>query len=91
MARVPIVDALIRSRGMASDREQKVSPEALGAAATFRDAREALGDRLAACVGGRELSAMGYAHDIAWIADLDATECVAVLREGKYVSYGGEY
>jgi 2-phosphosulfolactate phosphatase len=61
----------------AADREP--SPEAMAAAAAFRDARADLGARLAACGSGRELIDRGFGADLDLAAALDVSSVVATL------------
>ncbi|HWQ10568.1 MAG TPA: 2-phosphosulfolactate phosphatase [Holophaga sp.] len=60
------------------------SPEARSALAAFQGVRSDLKATLAACASGLELTEMGYAHDLAWMADLDADEVAPRFSEGAY-------
>jgi 2-phosphosulfolactate phosphatase len=57
-----------------------LSPEAQAAAAAYRDASDRLPELLNECAGGRELTAYGFAEDVAVAAELDASRSVPVLR-----------
>ncbi|QKE86083.1 2-phosphosulfolactate phosphatase [Arthrobacter sp. NEB 688] len=61
------------------------SPEAESAADLFDVAGPRLVDRLHRCVGGRELTAAGFADDVAVAADLDASDVVPVLTDAGFV------
>ena len=62
----------------------RLSPEARSAADLFDAARHQIADRLLACVSGRELTALGFADDVAVAADLDAATVVPVLTDGAF-------
>lgn len=64
------------------------SPEAAAAAGAFG----VMGSpqvALAGCAGGRELTALGYADDVAVAAALDADQVVPVLRGNRFVDQAG--
>ena len=61
------------------------SPEAHTAAAAFRAVEPDLRDALFACSSGQELVAAGFADDVAVAAELDASACVPVLDDGRFV------
>ncbi len=61
------------------------SPEARTAAAAFRAVEPDLRDALFACSSGQELVAAGFADDVAVAAELDASACVPVLDDGRFV------
>lgn len=65
------------------------SPEAQGARAAFRAMRERLPEVLGGCASGLELTARGFAEDVALAAELDVSGCVPVLREGVFVNGAG--
>jgi 2-phosphosulfolactate phosphatase len=44
-----------------------------------------LGDLLRRSSSGRELEGVGHADDVEWAAQLDVSECVPVLRDGRFV------
>ncbi|WP_273652515.1 2-phosphosulfolactate phosphatase [Cellulomonas fimi] len=61
------------------------SPEATVASAVFRASAGSLDRLLHDCVGGRELTAMGFAADVAVAATLDASGVVPVIVDGAFV------
>lgn len=61
------------------------SPEALLAADAWRGAQGNLMWRLENCASGKELISMGYRMDIAVCAEVDADDCVPVLRDGAFI------
>ncbi|MFN3215250.1 MAG: 2-phosphosulfolactate phosphatase [Acidimicrobiales bacterium] len=73
----PGVDERPRLESPTGDRDP--SPEAMAAAAAFRDARADLEARLAACGSGRELIDRGFGADVDLAAALDVSTVVAVL------------
>lgn len=60
------------------------SPEAELAAMTYRAASHRVGAMLADCASGRELSALGFAHDVRLAADADSSTAVPRLRDGAF-------
>ncbi|UMG94332.1 2-phosphosulfolactate phosphatase [Nocardioides sp. TF02-7] len=76
-----VLDALER-RGAAP----RPSPEAEHAAASYRRVADRLPDLLAACAGGRELAAMGYADDVAAAAAVDADTVVPLLTDDGFAA-----
>jgi len=65
------------------------SPEARLAAAAFRDAASDLAALLSECGSGRELREMGFARDLALIAELDADDVAPMLADGAFSSAAG--
>jgi 2-phosphosulfolactate phosphatase len=63
-----------------------LSPEARAAVDLFEAARGDLDRRLHDCVGGRELTAKGFAADVDVAADLDASTVVPVLTDGAFAA-----
>ncbi len=61
-----------------------LSPEAGAAVAAFREAEASLRERLRACASGRELVGWGLGDDVDWCAELNASGCVPVLRDGAF-------
>jgi 2-phosphosulfolactate phosphatase len=61
-----------------------LSPEAQAAAAAYRDAFDRLPELLHECASGRELTAYGFAEDVAVAAELDASRAVPVLRDDAF-------
>lgn len=83
--------------GAIEGHEHDLSPEAEVAAAAFRSAcggpdggsgADVLRDRLARCVSGRELAREGFGTDAEIAAELDASDLVPVLVEGRFVGRG---
>lgn len=62
-----------------------LSPEARTAAAAFDAARPALSDALMQCSSGRELTEVDFAADVAVAAEIDASACVPLLTDGRFV------
>lgn len=62
-----------------------LSPEARVAEWAFRAVRTDLASELAACAGGLELAAAGYADDVEVAGQLDVSRVVPVLRGGAFV------
>jgi 2-phosphosulfolactate phosphatase len=61
-----------------------LSPEARVAEHAFRAVRADLAAELAACAGGAELAAAGYADDVEVAGQLDVSRVVPVLRGGGF-------
>jgi len=68
----------------------RFSPEAESAAALFRASAGSLDRLIHDCVGGRELTALGFADDVAVAAALDSSSTVPVLRDGAFVDASEE-
>ena len=62
-----------------------LGPEARVAERAFRAVRPDLAAELAACAGGVELAAAGYADDVDVAAQLDVSEVVPVLQGDAFV------
>jgi len=63
------------------------SPEARAAALLADAAGPGMGELLADCVGARELSAAGFAADVAVAAEVDVSAVVPVLRHGAFEAW----
>jgi 2-phosphosulfolactate phosphatase len=61
------------------------SPEAVSAVAAYQAVAGRLGDALLRCSSGRELIEKGHPRNVEMAAALDASHCVPVLREGRFV------
>jgi 2-phosphosulfolactate phosphatase len=61
-----------------------LSPEARAAVSAYRDVVDELPELLYECAGGRELTASGFAADVAIAAEVDASQSVPVLRNGVF-------
>ncbi|EON25813.1 hypothetical protein CF8_0048 [Nocardioides sp. CF8] len=66
-----------------------LGPEARVAEQSFRAARPDLDAELAACAGGVELAAAGYADDVEVAAQLDVSRVVPMLEAGSFVAAEG--
>ncbi|WP_436527853.1 2-phosphosulfolactate phosphatase [Actinoplanes sp. HUAS TT8] len=68
-----------------------LSPEAEMAVAAYRAVADRVPEALAASASGRELSAIGFAGDVAVAGEIHSTEVVPVLQDGWYrgVRLGG--
>jgi 2-phosphosulfolactate phosphatase len=65
-----------------------LSPEARSAAAAFTSVAANLAADLADSTSGRELADIGFGHDVAVAADLDASASVPLLAEDRFVDAG---
>ncbi|MFH5230411.1 2-phosphosulfolactate phosphatase [Antrihabitans spumae] len=65
-----------------------LSPEAEIAAAAWHSVSDRLGTVLAQCASGRELSAAGYASDVAVAAEVNESKSVPVLDGDRFVDRG---
>jgi 2-phosphosulfolactate phosphatase len=65
-----------------------LSPEAKSAAAAFTAVAANLAAELAESTSGRELADIGFGHDVAVAADLDASASVPVLSEDRFFDAG---
>ncbi|HEX9987004.1 MAG TPA: 2-phosphosulfolactate phosphatase [Chloroflexia bacterium] len=63
----------------------KKSPEAVVAEAAFVRVKEDLPGWLTQCSSGKELVERGFAGDVELAAELNASECVPILRDRAYV------
>ncbi|MEO8185172.1 MAG: 2-phosphosulfolactate phosphatase [Deltaproteobacteria bacterium] len=61
------------------------SPEAASAVAAFEAVADQLSAAVAACSSGRELIEKGYPRNVELAAALDASDCLPVLRDGRFV------
>jgi len=62
-----------------------LSPEALLAVDAWRGSKDGLLWRFENCASGKELISMGYRMDIAVCAEVDADDCVPMLRDGAFM------
>lgn len=70
--------------GLATAGRQNFSPESAAAASAFVAAEPRLTDVLRGCSSGRELIDTGFADDVQIAAELDASQTVALLRDGAF-------
>jgi 2-phosphosulfolactate phosphatase len=61
------------------------SPEAAAAEAVWRSCADRLPEVLAGCVSGREQVERGWADDLAFASQVDASPCVPLLVDGRFV------
>ncbi|MFG1623879.1 2-phosphosulfolactate phosphatase [Kribbella sp. NPDC049227] len=61
----------------------ELSPEARAAVAAYDAVADELPTLLYDCAGGRELTQYGYPDDVAIAAEVDTSQSVPVLRDGK--------
>jgi 2-phosphosulfolactate phosphatase len=67
--------------------DEALSAEAQVAVGAFRACRPRLADVLRSCTSGRELAGRGYADDVEWAADLDASPVVPILVNGAFTPF----
>lgn len=70
--------------GLADRGVAPLSPEARAAAAAYREVAGELPEQLHDCAGGRELTAYGFAADVAIAAEVGASRLVPVLRDTAF-------
>lgn len=80
----PAWEDLVGAGAILAELTGPTSPEAEAAVATFRAAEPELRERLRACASGRELIERGFASDVDIAAELNADDCVPVLRDGAF-------
>lgn len=76
----------ILSEVLALGYQDRFSPEALTTAEAFLASRGHLRERMAACVGGRELVSKGFGSDVDIAGELNASTIVPVLIDGAFCS-----
>ena len=81
----PAFEDLVGAGAIISYLPGALSPESQAAVAAYRAAAGDLVTALRRCSSGKELIAMGFAADIAAIAEVDADDCAPVLEDGAYV------
>ncbi len=62
-----------------------LSPEAMSAAAIFRESKSRIGDYLRQCSSGKELAAQGFVNDVILAAQLNVSQCAPVLINDAYM------
>ena len=67
-----------------------LSPEARAATAAWQVIEAARSTALASCVSGAELIDAGFSADVAIAGELDTSECVPVLSEGRFADALGD-
>lgn len=76
----------ILSEVLALGYQDRLSPEALATAEAFLAGLSHLRERMAACVGGRELVSKGFGSDVDIAGELNASTIVPVLVDGAFCS-----
>ena len=66
-----------------------LTPEARSAAAAWREVGSSARDALHTCVSGLELAGMGFAGDVDVAAEVDTSEVVPVLLDGRFRGTAG--
>jgi 2-phosphosulfolactate phosphatase len=85
----PCVEDQVGAGAIISHLPGSLSPEALSAAAVYRDAQPRLGEVLGRCSSGKELIEGGFAGDVALAAQLNVSACVPVLKGQRYIRAEG--
>jgi 2-phosphosulfolactate phosphatase len=80
----PSLEDLLGAGAILASMSGDPSPEARAAIAAFRDAAHCLPEVLSECVSGRELSEKGWAADVSFAAQLNASTTVPVLTDGAF-------
>jgi 2-phosphosulfolactate phosphatase len=70
--------------GIAERRDGSLSPEAMAAAAAFRDVHDRLPDALWECASGRELRQYGFPEDVQIAAEVNASGSDPVLQDDRF-------
>ena len=81
----PSLEDLIGAGAIISHLNGRLSPEARGAVAIFREAESALGEWLSQCSSGKELIERGYREDVLLASQLDISTSAPVLKDGAFV------
>lgn len=80
----PALEDLLGAGAILARLKGCLSPDAMAAAAAYRDLRGKLADNLAHCPSGQELIAAGYPEDVIWAAEEDCSSAVPLLHAGGY-------
>jgi 2-phosphosulfolactate phosphatase len=80
----PSLEDLLGAGAVLDSMTGNPSPEARAAIAAFRDAAHRLPEALAECASGRELAEKGWAADVSYAAQLNASTTVPVLTDGAF-------
>ena len=80
----PCLEDWLGAGAILSYMQGSASPEAQAAIDLFKSSVDELHERIARCSSGRELVGAGYAEDVRLATELNASECVPVLREGRF-------
>jgi 2-phosphosulfolactate phosphatase len=65
--------------------DRRRSPEAQAAVDAWRAASARIADVIGDCVSGREAITRGWARDVDFASQVDASDAVPVLRDGGFV------
>jgi 2-phosphosulfolactate phosphatase len=85
----PSFEDLIGAGAIISHLTGSLSPEAISAVASFREASYELGKYLCQCSSGKELAERGFAEDVQLAAQLDASECAPTFNGDAFVRAEG--
>ena len=80
----PALEDLIGAGAILAACPGEPSPEARSTIGAFAGMKEGLGEVLGRCASARELSEKGYAADVAYALEIDASDVVPVLRDGAF-------
>ncbi len=81
----PAVEDLIGAGAIINYLAGSLSPEAMSAAAIFREIKPGIGDYLRQCSSGKELIERGFENDVILASQLNVSECAPVLINDAYV------
>jgi 2-phosphosulfolactate phosphatase len=81
----PAFEDLIGAGAIISYLRGKLSPEATGALAAFREARSRLDEQLFQCSSGKELIERGFPEDVHLAARLNVSDSVPIFVEDAFV------
>lgn len=80
----PALEDLLGAGAVIAALTGTVSPEAEAAATLFRATETQIQQSLLACASGKELIEIGFDGDVRFAAELNASQTVPVLMEGRY-------
>jgi 2-phosphosulfolactate phosphatase len=84
----PALEDLLGAGAVLAELPGRLSPEAELAVAAFERFLHRLGEALAGCVSGRELTARGFPEDVELAAAYADSEAVPILRGDRFVAVG---
>ena len=85
----PAIEDLLGAGALIAALEGMPTPQARAAAGAWWALESQTADTLAASTTGRQLADAGWADDVAFAADVDASACVPVLVDGRFSDQGG--
>jgi 2-phosphosulfolactate phosphatase len=85
----PALEDLLGAGAVISALAGARSPEAAAAAAVWGSCAADLPAVLAGCASGRQQVARGWSDDLAFASEVDASRCVPVLSDGRFVDVAG--